>query len=60
MIIPIRCFTCAKVLANVWEDFAAILDPTPEKLSAFLDSIGFRRICCRRHMLSHVDLIEQI
>lgn len=25
-----------------------------------LDRIGLERLCCRRHMLAHVDIIDQI
>lgn len=27
---------------------------------AILDDLGLHRICCRRHMLTHVDLIDII
>ena len=31
---------------------------TAEKL--VLDKLGLRRICCRNHMLSHVDLLHKV
>jgi DNA-directed RNA polymerase subunit N (RpoN/RPB10) len=76
MIIPIKCFTCGKVLADKYsfykeevrriklsrnidinkviyltKDFS---DKTPE--GEVLDDLGLKHICCRRHMLSHVDI----
>jgi DNA-directed RNA polymerase I, II, and III subunit RPABC5 len=30
------------------------------KLSDALDELGLRRYCCRRMMLTHVDLIEKL
>jgi DNA-directed RNA polymerase subunit N len=76
MIIPVKCFTCGKVLADKYlfytrevrkmkldkeqdpdkvvyltKDYA---EKTPE--GVVLDSLGLTRICCRRHMLTHVDI----
>ena len=74
MIIPIRCVTCGKVLADKWyyyknelgknkEDTiininAKTVQQTPEGKA--MDKLGLKRYCCRRAMLSHVDLIEII
>jgi DNA-directed RNA polymerase I, II, and III subunit RPABC5 len=91
MIIPIRCFTCNKVLADKWEwydreskkliqnqdkrvfdmnDLNAMLEKNqsseiPKNFEnvlrgKLLDQLGLTRLCCRRHMLGHVDLIENI
>ena len=34
------------------------LPVTAEKMA--LDRLGLQRLCCRKHMLTHVDLIEKI
>ena len=34
-------------------------DPTPEEIQKIFDEIGVRRYCCRRMILSHVDLIDE-
>lgn len=89
MIIPIRCFTCGKVLADKWKayieqcqqqdaDVASTSTGTgtgtgkssgdvplhhnfdPVTRGKIMDSLGITRICCRRHMLGHVDLIDSI
>lgn len=60
MIIPIRCFTCNKVIADVWQEFVQMCNDTPDRVSEILDRLGIARMCCRRHMLSHVELIEYI
>lgn len=92
MIIPVRCFTCGKVLANKWKFFDVERQKLRDKrmhdvstsdgvdceggnddeshscsyfyddppLGNLLDSLGLERICCRRHMLSHVDLVDII
>lgn len=78
MIIPIRCFTCGKVLANKWlayneevkklregkgaDDEVHDLAPNFDKshTGKVLDKLEITRICCRRHMLSHVEIIDNI
>lgn len=64
--IPVRCFTCGKVVANKWRDYAAMVEPvseyegaeTPPAMSSreALDKLGLKRYCCRRMLLAHVDL----
>ena len=74
MIIPVRCFTCGKVLADKWEYYVR----ESEKLEAaegkkdgnkyftntqtkeVLDNLGLDRYCCRRHMLGQVDIIDNL
>ena len=87
MIIPIKCFTCGKVLADKWSYFNKKsvqfersnnenvltvedinMDDSETKDNYFdrnkrgklLDDLGLKKICCRRHMLGHVDLIDLI
>ena len=59
MIIPIRCFTCGKVIGNVWDKYLNLLDSGKEIAEA-LDILGMKRYCCRRMLISHVDLIEKL
>lgn len=80
MIIPIRCFTCGKVIADKWYGYLKLVEEekekkgqtddsilnlnsnevekTPEGIA--LDKLKLKRYCCRRMMLSHVDLIDII
>jgi len=81
MIIPVRCFTCNKVIGNKWtyyqERVKEMMDTKEiddsdvnndvinsrdgkEPRGKILDDMGITRVCCRRHMLSHVDLIDII
>ncbi len=59
MIIPIRCFTCGKVIGDKWIFFSQKLKQgdSPKEV---LDELGVKRYCCRRILLSHVDLIDDI
>jgi DNA-directed RNA polymerase subunit N len=43
----------------VWEDFATRVK-TGEKASEVLDSLGIKRYCCRRMLLSHVEIIDEV
>jgi DNA-directed RNA polymerase subunit N (RpoN/RPB10) len=81
MIIPIKCFTCGKVIADKYRyyqeqvrkkklakrgngesiDIDKVLyltkefvEKTPE--GEVLDELNMRKMCCRRHFLTHVDI----
>ena len=75
MIIPVRCFTCGKVISGKWKRFqelSAAADNEPNKeeptiqqfdrghKAAILKEIGVDKICCRRHILTHVDLVDML
>lgn len=69
MIIPVKCFTCGKVLANKWVAYEEQVkklvkddDASPNTANfdkhsrgKILDDLGLTKICCRRHMLGHVN-----
>jgi len=50
MMVPVRCFTCGKVLAQYWDAYQERL-ARGEKAGAILDSLGVERYCCRRMLL---------
>ncbi len=56
MIIPVRCFTCGRVVGSAWEDYQAAIAEGKEGKEA-LDASGLERFCCRRMVLAHKDLI---
>ena len=57
MIIPIRCFSCGKPIAHLWEQFQERAGKGEER-KKILDEIGLQRYCCRAMFLGHVDLID--
>ncbi len=59
MIIPVRCFTCGKVIGHLWEEYKRRVS-AGEEPGKVLDSLGLKRYCCRAIFLSHVDLIEEV
>ena len=75
MIIPVVCFTCGKILADKWNYYVKEIEKYDSEDSVLnvniktlqqtkegkvLDSLGLKRYCCRRMMISHVDLINII
>jgi DNA-directed RNA polymerases I, II, and III subunit RPABC5 len=77
MIIPVKCFTCGKVLGDKYlyyvknvrkmklannmsvSDVVYLTEITTEKTpeGKVLDTLGLNKLCCRRHMLTHVDIV---
>lgn len=89
MFIPVRCFTCGKVIGNLYKSYKEQSDKIdkefqenfkqsfskeneynvikeeyknihPAYKNKILDNLGLNRLCCRRHMISHVNIIEKI
>ena len=59
MIIPIRCMSCGKPVAHLWEDYKLRTEKGEDKKKV-LDSLGLERYCCRALFLGHVDLLETV
>jgi len=72
MIIPVRCLTCGKVIANKYEKYLELVKEKQEKEqyknnydekidhNDIFKQIKLKRYCCRRMVLTHVDLVEII
>ena len=89
MIIPIRCFTCGKVIADKWEAYEALVkhfdavDKAAEGAAAADDETGtaaddetgdagksavlqalerlhIDRMCCRRHFMTNLHIVDQL
>ena len=76
MLIPVKCFTCGKVLGDKYLAYQEEVIKVkverkinPEKIEyldetqmdksiegQILDKFKITRICCRRHMLTHVNI----
>ena len=59
MIIPIRCTSCGKPVAQLWESYVERVK-NGEDCKKVLDELGLKRYCCRALFLGHVDLIDTI
>ena len=80
MIIPIRCFSCNKILASKFARYQELLSEmdlskdkkkadkmddmddveTNKQTSEIFKILEIERYCCKRHLLSHVNLIQKI
>nr|QPI16904.1 MAG: DNA-directed RNA polymerase subunit N [Virus NIOZ-UU159] len=74
MIIPVRCFTCGRVMADIvdyYENEKANIEENKnvDKLyknfdkihtSHILDNLGLKRYCCRRNLIANIDMMEII
>lgn len=59
MIVPVRCFTCGKVIGNKWNTYLAMIQAEKTEEQA-LDALKLPRYCCRRMMLTHVELSDKL
>ncbi|WP_331233626.1 DNA-directed RNA polymerase subunit N [Natronorarus salvus] len=59
MMVPVRCFTCGKVVGEHWEAFSA-RRKEGEDPAEVLDDLGVNRHCCRRMLVSHTDLVDVV
>jgi DNA-directed RNA polymerase subunit N (RpoN/RPB10) len=76
MIIPVKCFTCGKVIADKYryyqrevrkrnmanhmnsDEVIYLTEDSKDKTvcGEVLDLLKLDKMCCRRHMLTHVDI----
>ena len=59
MIIPVRCFSCGKVVGHLWEEYEKRVKEG-EKPGKVMDDLGLTRYCCRGLFLGHVDLLKKV
>lgn len=59
MIIPVRCWTCGKPIASEYEEFKKRVK-NGEEAKKVMDDLGVKRYCCRRMLISQVDLIDEL
>lgn len=59
MIIPIRCFSCGRVIGSYYETYKKQVEMGANPKDV-LDSLGLHRYCCRRMIISHADLIDEV
>lgn len=59
MLTPVRCFSCGTVVASKFEKFTQRV-ADGEIPNEVLDDLGLFKYCCRRMIVSQVDLIDVI
>ena len=59
MLVPVRCFTCGNLVSDKFEEYQNKLK-SGEEPAKILDSLGIKRYCCRRMLLTTVETIQQV
>ncbi len=59
MLVPVRCFTCGKLIADRFKEYQNRVK-SGEDPAKVLDSLGFKRYCCRTMVLTTVETIHQV
>ncbi len=59
MMVPVRCFTCGSVIGDKWEEYKRRVK-NGEDAKKVLDEMGIKRYCCRRMLLSCIDIIDEV
>ena len=59
MMIPVRCFTCGKVVGGLYETYVKRVQ-MGENPNDVLDDLGLTRYCCRRMIVAHAGLVDEV
>jgi len=59
MIIPVRCISCGRPIAQLWEAYKKRVDAgeDPKKV---LDELGVKNYCCRAMFITHSDVHKDV
>lgn len=57
--VPIRCFTCGALIGDKCVEFLKRVK-NGEEAGSVLDNMKVKRYCCRRMLLSNVEIIDQV
>ena len=59
MLIPVRCFTCNKIIGDKWDAFVHMRENKISYKEIF-EKLHIHRWCCKRMLLSHFDIADKI
>jgi len=59
VLVPVRCFTCGNLVSDKFEEYQNKVK-SGEEPAKTLDSLGIKRYCCRRMLLTTVETIQQV
>jgi DNA-directed RNA polymerase subunit N (RpoN/RPB10) len=77
MIVPIRCFTCGRVMADIADFYESEKEKLKENdnkevvdkvfknfekihTGEILNKLGLKRYCCRRNLITNIDMMDVI
>ena len=62
MLFPIRCFTCSRHIAHLWDEYYETrrqgTDECEKQNNVFFIKNGIQRYCCRSMFLTHQDTMD--
>ncbi len=59
MIIPVRCFSCGKPIAHLWNQYKEKIAKGEDPKKVF-EELGLDRYCCRAIFLGQSDNLELV
>ena len=59
MLIPVRCFSCNNPVSRHYLEYVKYKE-TNKDLQKFFDEKKIEKYCCRRMLLTHVDVYKAI
>ncbi len=59
MIIPVRCISCGKPIAGMWDKFKERVGKGDDP-GKVLDELGITRYCCRSMFLTNKDILKKV
>lgn len=57
--LPVRCFTCNSIVGDLWYRFVEAKRECATGKEA-LDRLGLKHMCCRRMLLGHQTVIDDL
>ena len=55
---PIRCFTCGNIIGHLYNEWISKLEAGTDP-KEILDGFGLVRYCCRRMLVTHVEILDE-
>ena len=59
MLIPVRCISCGKPVAGLWDSYQSRVDKG-EQPKKVLDELGLDRYCCRALFMTNIDVLAKV
>jgi len=61
MLMPVRCYTCNRVLGHMWKEYKLQRDAGQDAAEIF-DFLGIppKSYCCKRMLISHIETIDTV
>lgn len=61
MIIPVRCYTCNKILADKYRKYQMLMKEGKMSPQDILEKeLKLHRYCCKTVITGHIDIVENI